>query len=76
MNFNSRAASLLEVKKGSGYLLVATDVAARGVYFPEMTHIYNFDLPKNSIDYLHRVGRTCRKPFSDVNYSVTKHYNL
>ncbi|KAL5072652.1 hypothetical protein RYX36_011636, partial [Vicia faba] len=53
MNFNSRAASLLEVKKGSGYLLVATDIAARGVDFPEMTHIYNFDLPKNAIDYLH-----------------------
>ncbi|KAL5066250.1 hypothetical protein RYX36_027987 [Vicia faba] len=71
MNFNSRAASLLEVKKGGGYLLVATDVAARGVDFPEMSHIYNFDLPKNAIDYLHRAGRTCRKPFSDVNCSVT-----
>ncbi|GAU18355.1 hypothetical protein TSUD_202440 [Trifolium subterraneum] len=71
MNFNSRAASLLEVRKGGGYLLVATDVAARGVDFPEMTHIYNFDLPKTAIDYLHRAGRTCRKPFSDVNCSVT-----
>ncbi|CAI8594976.1 unnamed protein product [Vicia faba] len=46
INFNSRAASMLEVKKGGGYLLVATDVASRGVDFPEMTHIYNFDLPK------------------------------
>ncbi|XP_058753976.1 DEAD-box ATP-dependent RNA helicase 58, chloroplastic isoform X2 [Vicia villosa] len=71
MNFNSRAASLLEVRKGGGYLLVATDVAARGVDIPEMTHIYNFDLPKTAIDYLHRAGRTCRKPFSDVNCSVT-----
>ncbi|XP_012573297.1 DEAD-box ATP-dependent RNA helicase 58, chloroplastic isoform X3 [Cicer arietinum] len=71
MNFNSRAASLLEVRKGGGYLLVATDVAARGVDFPEMTHIYNFDLPKNAIDYLHRAGRTCRKPFSDINCNVT-----
>ncbi|KAL5096459.1 hypothetical protein RYX36_000786 [Vicia faba] len=76
MNFNSRAASLLEVQKDSGYLLVATNIAARGVDFPEMTHIYNFDLPKNAIDYLHRAGRTCRKPYSDVNCSVTKHYNL
>lgn len=71
MNFNSRAASLLEVRKGGGYLLVATDVAARGVDFPEMTHIYNYDLPKTAIDYLHRAGRTCRKPFSDVNCTVT-----
>lgn len=60
-----------EVRKGGGYLLVATDIAARGVDLPEMTHIYNFDLPKTAIDYLHRAGRTCRKPFSDVNCTVT-----
>ncbi|XP_027332088.1 DEAD-box ATP-dependent RNA helicase 58, chloroplastic isoform X2 [Abrus precatorius] len=71
MNFNSRAASLLEVRKGGGYLLVATDIAARGVDLPEMSHIYNFDLPRTSIDYLHRAGRTCRKPFSDNNCTVT-----
>ncbi|KAG4942096.1 hypothetical protein JHK85_046742 [Glycine max] len=71
MNFNSRAASLLEVRKGGGYLLVATDIAAREVDLPEMPHIYNFDLPRTAIDYLHRAGRTCRKPFSDINCTVT-----
>ncbi|KAL5163594.1 DEAD-box ATP-dependent RNA helicase 58, chloroplastic [Glycine soja] len=71
MNFNSRAASLLEVRKGGGYLLVATDIAARGFDLPEMSHIYNFDLPRTAIDYLHRAGRTCRKPFSDINCTVT-----
>ncbi|KOM33830.1 hypothetical protein LR48_Vigan01g338600 [Vigna angularis] len=71
MNFNSRAASLLEVRKGGGYLLVATDIAARGVDLPEMSHIYNFDLPRTAVDYLHRAGRTCRKPFSDINCTVT-----
>ncbi|TKY54033.1 DEAD-box ATP-dependent RNA helicase 58 [Spatholobus suberectus] len=71
MNFNSRAASLLEVRKGGGYLLIATDIAARGVDLPEMSHIYNFDLPRTAIDYLHRAGRTCRKPFSDINCTVT-----
>ncbi|KAJ1427208.1 P-loop containing nucleoside triphosphate hydrolase [Sesbania bispinosa] len=71
MNFNSRAASLLEVRKGGGHLLVATDIAARGVDLPEVSHIYNFDLPKTAIDYLHRAGRTCRKPFSDMNCTVT-----
>ncbi|KAI4317773.1 hypothetical protein L6164_025616 [Bauhinia variegata] len=71
MNFNSRASSLLEVKKGGGYLLVATDIAARGVDLPEMSHIYNFDLPKTAVDYLHRAGRTCRKPFSNVKYTVS-----
>ncbi|XP_019450637.1 PREDICTED: DEAD-box ATP-dependent RNA helicase 58, chloroplastic isoform X2 [Lupinus angustifolius] len=71
MNFNSRAASLLEVRKGGGYLLVATDIAARGVDLPEMSHIYNFDLPRTAIDYLHRAGRTCRKPFSEMKCTVT-----
>ncbi|KAK4266387.1 hypothetical protein QN277_027321 [Acacia crassicarpa] len=71
MNFNSRAVSLLEVRKGDGYLLVATDVASRGVDLPQMSHIYNFDLPKTAVDYLHRAGRTCRKPFSDMKCTVT-----
>ncbi|TYG98749.1 hypothetical protein ES288_A10G141100v1 [Gossypium darwinii] len=71
MNFNSRAASLTDVRKGDGYLLVSTDIVARGIDLPETTHIYNFDLPKTAIDYLHRAGRTCRKPFSDKKYYVT-----
>ncbi|XP_065863392.1 DEAD-box ATP-dependent RNA helicase 58, chloroplastic isoform X2 [Euphorbia lathyris] len=71
MNFNSRAASLSDLKQGGGYLLVATDIAARGVDLPETTHIYNFDLPKSAVDYLHRAGRTGRKPFSDEKCYVT-----
>lgn len=38
---------------------------------PETTHIYNFDLPRTAIDYLHRAGRTGRKPFSDEKCVVT-----
>lgn len=71
MNFNSRAASLSEVRQGGGYLLVATDIAARGVDLPEITHIYNCDLPRTAVDYLHRAGRTGRKPFSDEKCYVT-----
>ncbi|XP_050240461.1 DEAD-box ATP-dependent RNA helicase 58, chloroplastic isoform X2 [Quercus robur] len=71
MNFNSRAASLSEVRQGGSYLLVATDIAARGVDLPETTHIYNFDLPRTAVDYLHRAGRTGRKPFSDNKCTVT-----
>ncbi|KAJ8442739.1 hypothetical protein Cgig2_011009 [Carnegiea gigantea] len=71
MNFNARAASLLEVRERSSYLLVATDIAARGVDLPETTHIYNFDLPKSAVHYLHRAGRTGRKPFSDDKCVVT-----
>ncbi|KAH9682865.1 DEAD-box ATP-dependent RNA helicase 58 [Citrus sinensis] len=71
MNFNSRAASLLEVRQGGGYLLVSTDIAARGIDLPETTHVYNFDLPRSAVDYLHRAGRTGRKPFSDEKCTVT-----
>ncbi|MCD9642833.1 DEAD-box ATP-dependent RNA helicase 58, chloroplastic [Datura stramonium] len=71
MNFNQRAASLSELRGGGGYLLVATDIAARGVDLPETTHIYNFDIPKDAVNYLHRAGRTGRKPFSDKKCFVT-----
>ncbi|EPS71064.1 hypothetical protein M569_03694, partial [Genlisea aurea] len=64
MNFNQRASTLAEVKQSGGYLLIATDIAARGLDLPETTHIYNFDLPRDAVGYLHRAGRTCRKPFS------------
>ncbi|KAG9457952.1 hypothetical protein H6P81_002460 [Aristolochia fimbriata] len=70
MNFNARAASLTEVRQG-GCILVATDIAGRGVDLPETTHIYNFNLPKTAINYLHRAGRTGRRPFSDEKCSVT-----
>ncbi|GAB2294929.1 DEAD-box ATP-dependent RNA helicase 58, chloroplastic [Dionaea muscipula] len=71
MNFNLRAASLMEVRQKGSYLLLATDLAARGVNLPETTHIYNFDLPRSSVHYLHRAGRTGRKPFIEYECIVT-----
>ena len=59
------------MRQGGSYLLVATDIAARGVDLPETTHIFNFDLPRTAVDYLHRAGRTGRKPFSDNKCTVT-----
>ena len=41
-------------------VLVATDVAARGLHIPGVTHIFNFDLPQDAEDYVHRIGRTAR----------------
>jgi len=41
-------------------LLVATDVAARGLHIPDGSHVFNFDLPQDAEDYVHRIGRTAR----------------
>ena len=41
-------------------VLVATDVAARGLHIPDVSHIINFDLPQDAEDYVHRIGRTAR----------------
>ena len=39
---------------------MATDVAARGLHIPDVTHVINFDLPQDAEDYVHRIGRTAR----------------
>jgi ATP-dependent RNA helicase DeaD len=52
--------SLNALKKGHKDILVATDVAARGLDIKNVTHIYNYDVPKTSTEYVHRIGRTAR----------------
>ena len=52
---------LLEAfQRGELPILVATDVAARGLHISEVTHVINFDLPQDREDYVHRIGRTAR----------------
>jgi superfamily II DNA/RNA helicase len=55
-----RNKTLLELKQGRFRILVATDVASRGIDVPHLSHIINFDFPKTSEDYVHRIGRTGR----------------
>ncbi len=51
---------LAKFQKGEIELLVATDVAARGLHIPAVSHVFNFDLPQDAEDYVHRIGRTAR----------------
>ncbi len=47
-------------QKGELPVLIATDVAARGLHIPSVSHVFNFDLPQSGEDYVHRIGRTAR----------------
>jgi ATP-dependent RNA helicase DeaD len=60
MSQNSREKSLDSLKNERTDILVATDVAARGLDIKNVTHIYNYDVPKTPKDYIHRIGRTAR----------------
>ena len=51
---------LQDFATGQYPLLVATDVASRGLHIPEVSHVINFDLPQTEADYVHRIGRTAR----------------
>ncbi len=55
-----RLSLLRKFSDGELNLLVATDVAARGLHIPEVSHVINYDLPQDVEDYVHRIGRTAR----------------
>lgn len=57
---NRREKLLEEFKSGELSIMVATDVAARGLHIPDVTHVFNYDLPQDVEDYVHRIGRTAR----------------
>ncbi len=60
MNQRERNRTLTRLRSGGLRVLVATDVAARGIDVADITHVINFDLPKFAEDYVHRIGRTGR----------------
>ncbi|KAI7275766.1 ATP-dependent RNA helicase [Hortaea werneckii] len=57
---NERDWVLNEFKTGKSPIMVATDVASRGIDVKDITHVFNYDYPNNSEDYVHRIGRTAR----------------
>lgn len=70
MDQSSRTATLNAFKDNKITLLVASDVAARGLDIPDVSHVFNFDVPVNAEDYVHRIGRTGRAGRSGVAYMI------
>ncbi len=78
MDQRARMTMLSNFKDGNLKILVASDVAARGLDIPDVSHVFNFDVPIHAEDYVHRIGRTGRagrsgKAFSIITPADTKH---
>jgi superfamily II DNA/RNA helicase len=69
MTQSARNWTVRQLREGKVRLLVATDVAARGIDVPDLTHVINFDLPRQAEDYVHRIGRTGRNGASGIAIS-------
>lgn len=70
MDQSSRTAALDQFRRGEATILVASDVAARGLDIPDVSHIFNFDVPYHPDDYVHRVGRTGRAGRSGIAITI------
>jgi len=71
MDQGSRTEVLEKFKAGNLRLLVASDVAARGLDIPAMSHVFNYDVPSHAEDYIHRIGRTGRAGRSGRTFMIS-----
>ncbi|KAL1412725.1 ribosomal RNA processing protein [Vanrija albida] len=76
MSQSARLGSLNKFKSGGRKILVATDVASRGLDIPLVDLVINYDIPTNSKDYVHRVGRTARAGRSGKSITLTTQYDV
>jgi ATP-dependent RNA helicase RhlE len=67
---NTRQAALSDFERGKVRLLIATDIAARGIDVDDVTHVINFDIPNEPETYVHRIGRTARAGKSGIAISL------
>ncbi|KAA5804458.1 DEAD/DEAH box helicase [Alkalicaulis satelles] len=65
-----RMKTLAQFKSGELRLLVASDVAARGLDIPAVSHVFNMDIPRNADDYVHRIGRTGRAGLTGESVTI------
>ena len=75
LNQQEREQVLRRVREGKLRLLVATDVAARGIDIPELSHIFQYEPPEDPESYIHRAGRTARAGASGVAISLTASFD-
>ena len=73
MHQGARNRTINALRRGQIRILVATDVAARGIDVPTITHVFNYDLPKFAEDYVHRIGRTGRAGRNGLAISLVNH---
>jgi len=66
---NARQKALEDFRTGTSRILVATDIAARGIDVDDITHVVNFEMPVDAESYVHRIGRTARAGRAGVAYS-------
>ncbi|WP_323761371.1 DEAD/DEAH box helicase [Maricaulis sp.] len=67
---SARTATLADFKAGTLRFLVASDVAARGLDIPDVSHVFNYDMPHHADDYVHRIGRTGRAGKSGESVTI------
>lgn len=67
---NARQRALANFKSGDAWVLVATDIAARGIDIQDVSHVINFELPHEPESYVHRIGRTARAGNQGVAWSL------
>jgi superfamily II DNA/RNA helicase len=70
MDQHARMAALDSFRTGEMPILVASDVAARGLDIPAVSHVFNFDIPHHAEDYVHRIGRTGRAGRSGQSFTL------
>lgn len=76
MTQENRFGALNKFKAGECNILICTDVASRGIDIPSVDMVINYDIPTNSKDYIHRVGRTARAGRSGVAISLVNQYEV
>lgn len=76
MSQSKRLGALNKFKAGECNILICTDVASRGLDIPSVDMVINYDIPTNSKDYIHRVGRTARAGRTGVAISLVNQYEL